>query len=265
MNTHLAYDESYRSILISKKDSYCKVYELFVQYPRALLERMKGNALKLFTTLFGSSSIPFYIRYKKIRTTKFRKTDIILDAGCGDGIWLSKLSPDVKCAIGIDIRKYDFLLSNNVQFIIADLGSIPLKNCLFDVILLVDVVEHIKEDKVLIEKLWNLLKPNGKLILSTLLKWRTKLFKKIVFEDHIREYTEKDLHSILKGHFKILNVVYFYYFFEKMSWELYYSLPPPIQFLFSPLLKLISLIPLEVGLPAGIIIEGIKCWSDTRL
>jgi SAM-dependent methyltransferase len=90
----------------------------------------------------------------------------VLEAGCGSGSYLD-LS---RCVVtGVDISQHQ--LDRNQQLahrVCADLHVYenPTWNDSFDLIICWDVVEHLRDPKVAIEKFLQWLKPNGRLVLA---------------------------------------------------------------------------------------------------
>lgn len=98
----------------------------------------------------------------------------ILDFGCGSGVMLPFLAGISKQVIAMDVdllpiqsvQKY-IPLANNVQ--IKDAAKINIsdlpKNS-FDLIIALDVLEHVQDLPTTLSELFSLLKPNGQLIVS---------------------------------------------------------------------------------------------------
>lgn len=101
----------------------------------------------------------------------------ILDAGAGFGQYTYYLSGMEKNwnIISVDIDKnhvcecnefFNRIGRNNVVFKIADLTQYSEENA-FDLILSVDVMEHIENDMLVFKNFYNSLKPEGMLLIST--------------------------------------------------------------------------------------------------
>ena len=120
-----------------------------------------------------------------------------LDAGCGSGvftIFAAKLGNE---SIGISFDKAtmetaktraNLLNIPNVQFITADLRTLDQYRAalgLFDQILCLETIEHILNDKKLLKDLASLLKPRGRLFLTTPYKHYKRLMG-----DHILDYED---------------------------------------------------------------------------
>jgi len=79
----------------------------------------------------------------------------VLEIGCGSG----ELSKYQKNYTGIDISP------KSSKFIVGDAQKLPIKDNSFDLILLLDLLEH-TDDKVVIEEVYRVLKPNGYVIIT---------------------------------------------------------------------------------------------------
>lgn len=102
----------------------------------------------------------------------------ILDAGSGFGQYVWRLSQfgSKYQILGVDVKQEqiddcnDFFarkkLSNRVNFQVADLVKFSDENR-YDLVLSVDVMEHIKEDVKVMQNLYNSLKKGGMLLIST--------------------------------------------------------------------------------------------------
>jgi hypothetical protein len=106
-----------------------------------------------------------------------KNASVILDAGCGKGSLvrlLASIFPE-KYTVGIDISAkackivHRNVQNSNTEFIVADLAYLPLRNCSFDLTIFSEVIEHIfvQERKAVIRELRRLVKPSGRLLLTT--------------------------------------------------------------------------------------------------
>lgn len=150
----------------------------------------------------------------------------ILDFGCGSGILfekLKKLNPHSRL-IGIDVSKEAIKLArekfpNDNFYIIQDGQTFPISDKSIDFILATDVIEHVYETNKTLAEFYRILKPDGKLLLTTpyhgliknliiVLFYFEKIFDPV--EAHIRFYTKKSLFSVLKKYkFEIQKYNYF--------------------------------------------------------
>lgn len=150
----------------------------------------------------------------------------ILDYGCGKGIFISellKLNPNLEL-FGMDISDYAIKIAKkkfrNVKFFVQnEEKKFPLKDESIDLILAMDVIEHVFDVKKLIGEFNRVLKPRGQLFVTTpyygLIKNLVIAFCGFdqVFDPtaaHIRFFSKKSLTLILKLQgFKIIKVGYY--------------------------------------------------------
>jgi len=130
----------------------------------------------------------------------------ILDVGCGTGINLIYLKRRANFVIGIDSSKeaIDFCkLRGHKTLCQADILSLPLKDNSIDIILALDVLEHIDNDELAISELHRVLKPKGKLFI-TVPAFKFLWSKHDEIHHHYRRYTKIELvNKIKKYNFSI--------------------------------------------------------------
>lgn len=159
-----------------------------------------------------------------------KKNIVLLDYGCGTGFLLKhiqEISPDITY-YGADISTEGIKRAKKslkkVTFILLDNDSkIPLKDDSIDFITCLDVIEHVYDVKPLLNEFRRILKPKGKLLVSTPYHGLIKnvIISLIGFETvfdpmgpHIRFFTVKSLINALKSiNLKVNNVGYFGRFF----------------------------------------------------
>lgn len=141
------------------------------------------------------------------------KSPRILDIGCGTGKNVEFFS-GLGQIWGLDKSEHAINLCRNRglhNIIQADAVNIPFCSESFDVIIMLDVLEHLDEDKTLAEVV-RLLKPKG-LLIATVPAYQSLWSQWDVQLHHQRRYNKKNLKSILKkNQLKILKISYIYSF-----------------------------------------------------
>lgn len=135
----------------------------------------------------------------------------VLDIGCGDSYFdenLLKTFKDVNCLYGIDINLEESKHGERAHYIN---NYEEIKDKKFDVILLMDVIEHIEDDNNFLDSIKKYLKDDG-VILITVPAFMCLYGVHDKFLNHFRRYNFKMLKNVLdKNNYKILNWSYFYF------------------------------------------------------
>jgi SAM-dependent methyltransferase len=109
-----------------------------------------------------------------INTLKNESFETLLDAGCGDGFLLNLIDNKFygKKLTGIDISGFVIEKNknsfNNINFEILDISAIGLEfNNVYDVVTCSEVIEHLANWQLALKNIYELLKKEGLLILTT--------------------------------------------------------------------------------------------------
>jgi 2-polyprenyl-3-methyl-5-hydroxy-6-metoxy-1,4-benzoquinol methylase len=170
------------------------------------------------------------IRIKKIISmAKIKKSDSVLDLGCGEGFLLSML-PQTKKITGIDISKHALSRAKNIvenkglkaNLFFGDAQNLNV-NETFDKIMCSEVLEHVPKPRTVMKNIHKILKDNGTLVVSIPDETRIQnimviikslrldkiLFaarKKEKYDWHLHHGNVKFLKDISKDYFKVINV-----------------------------------------------------------
>jgi dolichol-phosphate mannosyltransferase len=153
----------------------------------------------------------------RIILTFIQRNASVLDIGCGS----SRIILDLPEAVGMDIlhRKLRWLQPQHGKLVRASCLSLPFRSESFDVVVNSEVIEHVPDDPVILEEMWRVLRPGGKLILGTpdysrrlwiLLEWiYGKILPGAYAHEHITHYTHAGLRKRLEERgFEILDCKY---------------------------------------------------------
>lgn len=141
------------------------------------------------------------------------KKDVVLEIGAGNGDFTMYLAQKAKSVLATDIQDVFEIekMPKNTKFVLANGEKLPFENQ-FDKVFLIDVIEHVKNDKKLIEQCLKALKKDGELFIETpnIDRLANKVsFKKPTFPRvyekneklgdivHLREYTLKELENLV--------------------------------------------------------------------
>ena len=126
----------------------------------------------------------------------------VLEIGCGEGYGISELVQFSKKYIGVD--KFDTYISEDIKkqndIVFHKMEIPPLLNIeanSIDFVVTFQVIEHIQDDNYFLREIFRVLKPGGKLLLTT----PNKLMSLSRNPWHIREYTPFEMKDILRKYF----------------------------------------------------------------
>ncbi|MFW9876682.1 MAG: class I SAM-dependent methyltransferase [Candidatus Thorarchaeota archaeon] len=168
----------------------------------------------------------YYSRYHEV-VKSLGKGKLVLNLGCGDGFYEGELKKRFEFVIGMDINAQDVKIARwintgkSINYLVGDGCLLPFKDNVFNEIICVDVIEHIKKDKTLLHEISRDLKKNGYLTITTsnldfpftydpinyiLQKFNTHIPLGLWGFGHERLYTKDNLIRLLqKNKFKILH------------------------------------------------------------
>lgn len=158
------------------------------------------------------------IMLKIIHDLKLRKKNV-LDIGCHDGTLLIHINKN-NSVHGIEASDYGVKTCRKKgirmkQMFIEDTSVLPYKNRFFDLVIMGEVIEHMFDTDHLLEEISRILKPGGKLLITTpniasfgrrllLLVGKNPLMELSPNEPqstgHIRYFTFTIMESLLKKH-----------------------------------------------------------------
>jgi ubiquinone biosynthesis O-methyltransferase len=123
--------------------------------------------------LHNNNDNSFNYLYKTLRKliSKYKKDMSILDIGCGNGYLTKKITKDFKNVIAIDNSKSAIKFAKkkykgSIKFINIDLDNFIIKKK-FNIILLIEVIEHVYLPNLFLKKIVKFMNKNSILIIST--------------------------------------------------------------------------------------------------
>ena len=173
---------------------------------------------KAYNKVISLNNFTYFYLLKLLNSSQVVSKKSFLDVGCGVGAISLYLASQGKEVVGIDVSSRAIDIANqakeankfsNVRFVLNSAEKfVPGRK--FEVILLIEVIEHIKDDEGLLEKIFSWLKEEGYLVLTTPssenIMFKLGLYKEFDKKvGHLRRYTKKEIIELLeKNGFEIV-------------------------------------------------------------
>ncbi|MBE9529357.1 MAG: class I SAM-dependent methyltransferase [Proteobacteria bacterium] len=140
--------------------------------------------------------------------------DRVLDIACGDGFGTEIIAERDVTITGADIDKEAVEEArlrirpkrDNMNFDVQDVLALTYADSTFDVVLSMETIEHIPGEERYLEEIRRVLRPGGRLVLST----PQNSFGAVPFVGiHLKEYSLDELKSLVSKYFEIEHVIGF--------------------------------------------------------
>ena len=171
--------------------------------------------------------LPIRIEYilNKIDNNKIKNLEI-LDLGCGGGLTCEPLARLGASVTGVDFVEENIKVAKNhaiqsklsISYFHNDIDYIAIKKK-YDLILVLEVLEHLDNWELLIKRIKKNLKPRGKIVFSTINKTQLAKITSIFIAEYILNWIPKNTHDynklikpkdliqvLKKNNFKINNI-----------------------------------------------------------
>lgn len=191
---------------------------------------------------YENRSIPMFLRFK-LALNKLSNSIIVnsnlstlkgLDAGCGEGVFMSYVLAEGGYIDGIDLEQEAISLASSLlkgyegryNLIHGSCYNIPVPDCTYDYVVSLELIEHLPDGDRLLKELYRVLKPGGKLVLTT-------PYGKpgIVYDEkyHFKEYNSGELKDALENFFINVQVEGMIQTKSKRRWRKTKKLSRPIR------------------------------------
>jgi SAM-dependent methyltransferase len=121
---------------------------------------------------YSDDFVGMYDRFQRTIDEYVRPEQVVLDAGCGSGrVFAHGLAGRVRRVVGVDVTNEPLGNVNIDEAVKGNLGSLPLREASFDLIVMSHVAEHLTEPGAAFRELSRVLRPGGLLLLLTPNRW----------------------------------------------------------------------------------------------
>ncbi len=161
-----------------------------------------------------SSSISVIKSLQYHWAANYCKGQKVMYIGCGRGEVCNILAEHADFVLGVDSSHANIELAlkstmpANVEFKVIVDGVLPFEEASFDVIILPNQIELAYDPKEFLKKINRVLKPDGKLIISTVNRLlRLYFWQKPYVEKHYQEYSPYSFKKLLSEYFKDVDLM----------------------------------------------------------
>ena len=176
------------------------------QIKRSLMESYNLSA-SVYDKLYGEEQTAKHIEGLKMIPPV--NGSVILDAGCGSGLLLEKLNGLIDLAVGVDFSERMIKIarskikSENIEFVIGDVESMPFRNDSFDTIFMFTVLNNTPKPLRALNEAWRILKEKGCLVVSFLKKTFTEEDAQILLNESMFEIVNHSSDEKINDHIYI--------------------------------------------------------------
>lgn len=133
---------------------------------------------------------------------------VVLDIGCGrKAAFLKALSSHIEQGFGVDFKVENAQFDNITTTQLVLDTHLPFENSSFDVVTMLAVLEHIENERQILQEIHRVLVPGGKLVITVpsvwsqpvleFLAYRLKIVSEAEIRDHKRYYNRQKLKKAL--------------------------------------------------------------------
>jgi ubiquinone/menaquinone biosynthesis C-methylase UbiE len=152
-----------------------------------------------------------WLRFQQV-VSRIPKESIVCDIGCGqDCLFLTNIENRLIKGIGIDQKVDNAIEQRNKKIRVhqADVQShLPIETASVDAVSMMALLEHLEKPKEALEEIYRILKPGGRLILTTpapiakplleFMAFKLKIIDREAIEDHKQYFSVTTLKSVLR-------------------------------------------------------------------
>lgn len=151
------------------KETYKEFYEILASQQQKVITK----PLKEENSLFNLGKFRSEFFYSTVGQLENK---IILDVGCGEGYFSLEMAKKGANIVGIDIsekmiekckKKKQQNPTLNINFVSCSAENTPYKNETFDIVVCLELLEHVLNPNLLMKEISRVLKPEGMLFLGT--------------------------------------------------------------------------------------------------
>ncbi|MHB8163119.1 MAG: methyltransferase domain-containing protein [Methanoregula sp.] len=172
------------------------------------------------------------ILYEHVKS--FQCEGVVVDLGCGDAPYKDIFLEQCDCYIGVDWAE-SCHSKKNVDLLVDLNRELPFKSNSIDTLIVIEVLEHLKEPNLFLSECYRILKMGGQIFLTVPFNWQLHEEP----HDYYR-FTRYGLDYLLhKWNFSDIDITEWTGFWQmwalKLNYHTYRTVPDPFKFFLIPL------------------------------
>jgi len=186
---------------------------------------------------------------KQIEKVKKLDNTHVLDIGCAYGFLLDEIGKNRKCEVtGVEVNQdaVDYAKKNlNINIVTEQFRENLFEPSSFDVVLLIGTIEHLISPREILQEIFNILKPGGLLIVTTMDTAGKFPLYSIKPPEHIFYFNHSNISQLLEEKNFSISKIKTYFVFYDMD-DIFYRLGlffnfKPFSWLFMALYKIFTI------------------------
>lgn len=184
---------------INRDDKLHRLFDLMTRNTAVPLKEIMGKE-------YLAKKRGFEFKIKEIN--RYKKSGKLLDIGCAEGIFLSACSEHGFDCYGIEPSKYTYSIATKIlpssKIHNTTLSEAEFPQSYFDIVTMINTIEHTLNPKGIIEEAYRILSPGGVLMIETpdIGHWLAGLMGKkwlpLLVPDHIIFFSKKTIINMLR-------------------------------------------------------------------
>lgn len=151
-------------------------------------------------SVYWAARAPFIVPALQLRAG-----EQVLDLGCNSGLWSRTLARSGARVVGIDLdvmavrsaRRHASAHAGAPAYLLGSAEQLPLDAHTQHAVACIDVLDIVPDDRHALREIFRILRPGGRLVITVIARERRRVFVRLSFAEHLRNYSSAELRDLL--------------------------------------------------------------------